>query len=222
MDTKMRKIMVILVWGLLLGLWFSAAVQGAAESIPGQAAAAMAPAAVRLDGKILMYVRVGALAYTPEERAREIREKIIQLALDPKVDLSSIRIIDRLDRTDIAAGETRILSLLNQDAQAAGFEKNRNDLAEFYAKRIRQSAAEYREARSSRNITWSLVYVLGLSLTGIVLLIVLRFLYPRLRTRIQQWQTARISTLQVKGLEVMSAERLGDFFLAWSATYTSS
>ncbi len=173
----------------------------------------MAPAPVRLDGKILMYIRVGALAYTPQERAGDIRERIIRLALDPKVDPSSIRTIDRLDRTDIVAGETRILSLLDQDAKAAGFEKNRLDLAEFYAKRIRQAATEYREARSSRNIIWDLVYVLGLSLIGFVLLIVLRFFYPRLRTRIQHWQAARISALQVKDLEVMSAERLGDFFL---------
>ena len=209
----MRKIMVTAVWCLLLGFGFSAAAQGAAESNPNQAAPAMAPAAVRLDGKILMYIRVGALAYTPEERAREIRERIIQLALDPKVDLSSVRIIDRLDRTDIVAGESFILALLDQDAKAAGFEKNRSDLAEFYAKRIRRAAVEYRDARSSRNITWGLVYVLGLSLIGFVLLIVLRSFYPRLRIRIQQWQTARISALQVKGLEVMSAERLGDFFL---------
>ena len=209
----MRKITVLAVWGLLLGLCLSAAAQGAAESPPNQTATTLAPAPVRLDGKILMYVRVGALAYKPEERAREIRERIIQLALDPKVDLSSVRIIDRLDRTDIVAGESFILALLDQDAKAAGFEKNRNDLAEFYAKRIRRAAAEYREARNPRNIAWGLVYVLGLSLIGIALLIVLRFLYPRLRTRIQQWQTARISALQVKGLEVMSAERLGDFFL---------
>jgi small-conductance mechanosensitive channel len=213
MDTKMRKIMVIAVYGLLLGLCFFAAARGAAESNPDQTATAMAPAPVRLDGKILMYVRVGALAYTPQERARDIRERIIQLALDPKVDLSSIRTVDRLDRIDIMAGETLILTLLDQDAKAAGFEKNRGVLADFYAKRIRQAAAEYREARSSRNITWGLVYVLGFSVIGFVLLIALRFFYPWLRNRIQQWQTSRISALQVKGLEVISAKRLGDFVL---------
>jgi small-conductance mechanosensitive channel len=207
MPKDLKKIMVT---GALT-LWMGFCLLAAAGS--NQAATALPPAPVRLDGKILLYIRLGTPAYTPQERARDIRDRIIQTARDPKVDPASIRTLDQVDRTDVRAGNTVILTVLDQDATAAGFEKNRRALADFYAHRIRQAIVDYREVRSSINLVWNLAFVLGLSLLLGVLLLAIRFFYPRMRSRIQQWQAIRISALQVKGLEVVSAKRLGGFFL---------
>jgi len=216
MANKNRKLIITTVCFLLLGLSISAAAWGLEGSTPNSTSAAKAP--VRLDGKVLLHVRVGALDYTPQDRARHIRERIIQAARDPKVDPKSIRTVDRENRTDILAGESTILVLFDQDAKAEGVEKNRQALAEYYAYRIRQAIVEFRAARLSGNIFWSLGFVLGLSVLLSVLLFTIRFLYPRVKDRIQRWQATRISALQVKGLEVVSQERMGNFFLKLLST----
>jgi len=216
MAKKTRKIIITTVCSLLLGLCISAAAGGMEGSSPNPTTAALAP--VRLDGKILLYIRLGILGYTPQDRARHIRERIIQAARDPKVDPASIRTVDRENQTDIVAGETMLLVLFDQDAKAEGMEKNRQTLADYYAYRIRQAIVKYREARLSSNIFRSLVFVFGLSVLLIVLLFTIRFLYPRVKDWIQRWQATRISALQVKELEVVSGERLGNFFLKLLST----
>ena len=216
MAKKYRKIIITTVCSLLLGLCISAAAGGMEGSSPNPTTAALAP--VRLDGKILLYIRLGILGYTPQDRARHIRERIIQAARDPKVDPASIRTVDRENQTDIVAGETMLLVLFDQDAKAEGMEKNRQTLADYYAYRIRQAIVKYREARLSSNIFRSLVFVFGLSVLLIVLLFTIRFLYPRVKDWIQRWQATRISALQVKELEVVSGERLGNFFLKLLST----
>jgi small-conductance mechanosensitive channel len=216
MAKKIRKLIITTVCSLLLGLCIAAAVWGMEGPGPNPAPAAKAP--VRLDGKVLFYVRVGLLDYTSQDRARNIRERIIQAARDPKVDPSSIRTIDRENRTDILVGESLLLVLYEQDAKVEGVEKNRQALADFYTYRIRQAIIEYREARLPGNIFRSLAFVLGLSVLLIVLLFTIRFFYPRVKDWIQRWQATRISALQVKGLEVVSAERMGNFFLKLLST----
>jgi small-conductance mechanosensitive channel len=216
MANNNRKLIVTTVCSLLLGLCIGSASWGLEGSSPNPAAAAKAP--VRLDGKVLLYVRVGALDFTPQDRARHIRMRIIQAARDPKVDPASIRTIDHENRTDIMAGESLLLVLYDQDAKAEGVEKNRQALADYYAYRIRQTIVEYREARLSGNIFRSLAFVLGFTVLLIVLLFTIRFFYPRAKNRIQRWQATRISALQVKGLEVVSQERMGTFFLKLLST----
>ena len=171
------------------------------------------PAPVIVDGKVLFHIKTGLLSYTAQDRAQAVTQAIKQAAGNPQIDPRDITTQDFEERTEILAGKDRILVYTAQDAKAEGLEKGRAEIAAFYARQIQKAVGDYREARSSRNLLFGAFYALITTLILAFLLILFKLLFRKAYRRIEAWRETKITALQVQDLEVVSAERAGDFLV---------
>lgn len=139
-------------------------------STPGQSGAnesAHHTAQVVVDGEYLFPVR-GIMAYPARERARVIHARIIEVAKDERFDVADLVLLEVEDRTDIMAGDFRVLSLLDIDAELEGLE--RKLLADVYRQKIAQAIVRYRADRSSdRLLSNSLLALLATAVYALLL-----------------------------------------------------
>jgi small-conductance mechanosensitive channel len=139
-------------------------------STPGQSGAnesAHHTAQVVVDGEYLFPVR-GIMAYPARERARAIHARIIEVAKDERFDVADLVLLEVEDRTDIMAGDFRVLSLLDIDAELEGLE--RKLLADVYRQKIAQAIVRYRADRSSdRLLSNSLLALLATAVYALLL-----------------------------------------------------
>jgi len=163
--------------GLLLFIWLAAmpvapAIAAAGGNASATAAAVDTPtepprAAVTLDGKVLFYVRGGS-AHPAERRARAIGERIRAIAANPSVSTDSLRVVEVEERSDILAGDTLVMSLLDIDAELE--DAPRKVVAEASRRRIVEAITAYRHDRSPRVLLVNTGYALGMTLVALLLL----------------------------------------------------
>jgi small-conductance mechanosensitive channel len=205
----------LLLWlGLLwLGL---APVAGAA----GAAAASSEQAAVVVDGETLF--RVSRLKSLPAQfRADKIAERIRQLAEDPYLDVDSIAVTDDDISSDVMAGDTIILSVLNPDV--AGEAVSRQERAKQLATKIRAAITQYREAHSIRNLLQGLLFaLLATVLLAVIIYGLFRFfdktefkLYSGVRRRLSHTRL-RIFDFVVQGMLTGALKVIRLLFVAGS------
>jgi small-conductance mechanosensitive channel len=214
----MRKAAIV-IFGLVMLLRLGASPSTGFAA--GQPPEKFQPTPVLVDGKIIFYIKSGLLSYSAPERAEHIVDAIKKIAADPQIDSRSITTQDFEDKTDILAGKNRIMILTSQDAREEGMEKDRAELAAYYARQIQKTVTEYREARSSRNLLFGALYTLVATLALVVLLILFKYFFRRIHTRIEAWRETRIKALQVQDLEVMSADQARNILIGaarWTRT----
>src|SRR5688572_23894026 len=102
-------------------------------------------APVELDGAFLLRVR-GVSSLPAAERARLIRERLIEVAGDESVPADSVRVVDDPNITRIMAGDRPIMGLVDADASLE--QVTRSILAATHRLRLQQAIADYRAARS--------------------------------------------------------------------------
>ncbi len=126
---------------------------------------------VTLDGSALFPLR-GIAAYPAEQRAREVRERIVDFADDSSLSVDELRVVEESDRSRIVGGQLDIVSILDVDAELEAIE--RHLLADAYLAKIRLAVDRYREDRSpgvlARNAAYAggVVLVTGLLLWGVI------------------------------------------------------
>ncbi|WP_157385901.1 mechanosensitive ion channel family protein [Methylosarcina fibrata] len=148
----------LLWWGLF---WFS---PWPMMELAGATTAPAEPVAVVVDGETLFYVR--RLKSLPAQfRADKIAERIRQLAEDPYLDVDSITVTDDDISSDVMAGDTIILSVLDPDV--AGEAVSRHERATKLAEKIRVAITQYREAHSIGNLLQGLLFAL-LATAGLI------------------------------------------------------
>lgn len=137
---------------LLIGfLWLSVVNMASA----GETKEISAPAAVVLDGEILFKVG-GFKNITAQFRADSIAERIKRLAEDPYLSTDGITLASDELSTDVVAGNTIVVSVLELDAAAEGV--SRQELASRFADKIRSAIIKYREAHSISNLLYGLLF----------------------------------------------------------------
>ena len=186
--------LVCLLLGSVRGLSVAQETKGSpadktAQSSADLAPAEYSPAPVEIDGRpiFLVYGAVGGLS--PDERASNIKRRILDFAKQSDVPVSSVHVEDRGPWTEILAGNKPIMGVSEYDARIAG--RPRSDLAYEYAEIIRRTVTSYRQVHTWDNIVRAWIYTAitsaGLSLS-LLLLVRLRRV---LRSSIQRWTEAR-------------------------------
>lgn len=170
---------------LLLGLvWLSLGNMAGA----GETKAALAPAAVILDGETLFQVR-GFKTLPAQLRADRIAERIMRLAEDPYLSMENITLTSDELSTDVVAGDTIIVSVLDLDAAAEGV--SRQELAARLADKIRSEISKYRNEHSARNLlTGLLLALISTALLATFIYVLIRLFHRMelvLDARIRRW-----------------------------------
>jgi len=155
-------------YGSAIGFLILVFLLGIAVSQTSLAQAAAAPAAnvaqparvapVTIDGETLFLVR-GVTAYPAEQRAENIRSRIIELAQDESFDVKGLVVREESDRSVIYAGDKVILPVYDIDAELENL--SRALLAEVYARKIAITVTEFRQDRSASNLLENSLYALG-------------------------------------------------------------
>jgi small-conductance mechanosensitive channel len=123
-------------------------------------------APVTIDGKQLLVVR-GVTSFPASQRAALVRDNILAVARDETYSVDSLSIKDEGDRTTIYAGESRLVSIFDVDAEIENI--SRQILAQVFKEKIGQSITQFRKDRSPEVLFTNSVYALGL--TGAIFLI---------------------------------------------------
>src|SRR2546422_362973 len=185
---------------LLLSLLAPATSPALAADAPGTATAP-----VVVDGATLFRVR-GLSAYPADERASVIADRVRAAAADRGAAIDTLRVVPGERSSDIVMGDDPIMSVFEADAEVEGF--HRDDLARWYARRIRGAVEAYRRDRSPRN----LLAAAGASLAATVVLagavlVLIRF-WRRLNLILESRYTRRLRSLEIQSVQVIHAERL--------------
>jgi len=117
-------------------------------------------APVTVDGKLVLRVR-GVSAYPATERAKIIRQRIVDLARDETFSVSDLRIVNEEERSTIYAGDKRVMGLFDADAEIEHLD--RKTLTEVVSGKIAAVITEYREDRSSGVLLQHAAYAIGLT-----------------------------------------------------------
>jgi small-conductance mechanosensitive channel len=188
---------------LLAGTTAFAAEPGSEPPVPAEEGVQTAP--VYIDDMRLFTVR-GVSAFPAEARARDIRERIEQIASDPKIRTSAITAVDSDHMTKVVVDGRHIVTFFDEDA---ALEKlNRKALAEAYIIVIQKAIEKYRSDRRPENIVKDVIYAIAATIVFILLLIVLRYLYRKLYTLMESRVKGKIQALRIKSFEIVQAETL--------------
>ncbi|MDY6900351.1 MAG: mechanosensitive ion channel family protein, partial [Cyanobacteriota bacterium] len=103
-------------------------------------------AVVELGGEELFKIRAGVGAFTAEERATAVNNRILKLGDDPTIKAETIRIEDKPLTTNLTVDNRVLLTITDADARAA--DVSRQELARNYQEIIQKQITQYRIERS--------------------------------------------------------------------------
>jgi small-conductance mechanosensitive channel len=169
-------------------------------------------APVIIDGETLFSVR-GITAHPAERRAREIADRIIALAQDPKFDPKSLTVAHRPDATLILAGEHRIMALLNEDAAAE--QTSREAAAGLYRLRIMEAIEAHRHASRPDVLILHALYSVGAVLALCVGIYLGRRLVVVLRKLLERRYRKRVEDIQERAFQLIKAEQIWRVLMAF-------
>jgi len=162
-------------------------------------------APVVIDGETLFSVR-GITAHPADRRAREIADRIIALAKDPKFDPKSLTIEHRPGATSILAGEHRVMALLNEDAAVE--QTSRESAAGLYRLRIVEAIEAYRQARRAEVLILHALYSVAAVLALYAGIYLGRRLVAMLRQVLERRYRTRVQDIQDRVFQIVKADQI--------------
>ena len=196
---------LIAALGLLVLAAPVAASAAARETPDSEGEAKIASGPVTVDGEVLFRVR-GVTAMPADVRARQISERIAAIAADPNIPVDALRIVEVEGRSDLLAGEHRIATVVDADAEVE--DVGRRTLAVANLSRIRDAIEAYRRERSSQGLwraaTRSGVATVVLAIAALLAMVLGR----RIRDAVDRRYERRIRSITIQSLEVVQAARI--------------
>ena len=192
----------MLLVGAGLGIMSSASAQEAAQ--PARPPT-LETAPVTIDGSFLFHLR-GVSAYTAEDRAQVVTQRIVDTARNPAITREMILVKALADRSDIVAGNSLILSIFDVDAEYEGVE--RPLLVEAILQQIRDAVDQYRRDRSPKSLTTYAAYALATTV-GFAVVLVVFFLFMRFLNRFAAARHLKyIAPLEAKSSRIVRADQV--------------
>jgi small-conductance mechanosensitive channel len=192
---------------LLLGCGLAAGwSQQAPQAEPQPEVTAPAQVPVTVGERTLFTVRSRLFSFSPEERARAISERLDRIYRDSSIPIESIQVQEEEGSVEITAGDVIIMTVTEQDAQAAG--RPRLALAQEYAQMIRDTVAQLRAEFDWRVVALGLVWASLTTAVFFSLIFGLGRLLSLLVRKLHSWRGTRIRSIRIQKLELMPAHRL--------------
>jgi small-conductance mechanosensitive channel len=162
-------------------------------------------AAVTIDGSFLFHLR-GVSAYSAEDRAQVVMQRIVNAARSPAVTPEMIVVTELPDRSDIVAGKTLIVSIFDVDAELEGVD--RPLLAEAVRQQVRDAVEQYRGYRSPKSLATYAAYAVATTLAFAIALVVF-FLFMRFLNRFAAARHLKyIAPLEAKSSRIVRADQV--------------
>jgi len=161
---------------------------------------------VTLDGKVLFTINFGRGSLSLEERGWLLSDRLRKLADDPFFDVAKIEVSESETTADIVAGERIIISITQRDASALG--RSKVDLANDYARRIRDAFTQHQRDFSVHSILLGVLFTVLATGIMVGLLWLLARGSRKTTAAVQAWVEARVSAMGLPRLEAIRLERI--------------
>ncbi|NJM23255.1 MAG: mechanosensitive ion channel [Richelia sp. RM2_1_2] len=161
---------------------------------------------VELGGEELFRIRAGVGAFSSEERAEAVNNRITKLAEDPSIAVEKITIDDQKQTTNLTVEKRVLLTITDADARLA--DQSRQELAQNYQEKIQQVVAKYRIERSPDYIRQGIIRSAIATAILVGTLIIFAFFFPWLYGKVNNLEGARIPAVRIQGFELLAATRV--------------
>jgi small-conductance mechanosensitive channel len=168
-------------------------------------------ALVELGGEELFNIRAGVGAFSPEERAEAVSNRILKLADDPTIAAQRITIDDKPLTTNLTVDNRVLLTITDGDARAA--DQSRQELARNYQEKIQKAITQYRIERSPDYIRQGIFNSLIATVLLVATLILLGFIFPWLYQKVNNLQSSRFPTIRIQNFELLAATRISQLLI---------
>jgi small-conductance mechanosensitive channel len=195
----------ILACSIVLAVCTEAVTQSTTQAKPSQPIPA---ATVEVRHQKLFEVR-GVLSFSAEARAAAISKRIQELSKDVTFKPESLKTVDSTTTTDIVANDLVIMSVTDQDAQAAG--ESRQVLAQHHAERIRAALVSLRKEYSLKSLLLGVFYAAIATSFLLIILWAMRLIFPKVYRTLDSWRGTRIRSLKIQKFELLPAYRITSF-----------
>jgi small-conductance mechanosensitive channel len=195
-----------LVAALPLALLAGAPVALAQQTtVPAHPDVEIPTAPVEVDGVVLYQVR-GASAFPAQMRAARHARRIVEAALDPKVDPNELEIVETGDGLEIKAGDRQVGFVLEADARLEGL--TRREVALGHRESIKRAILRYRAARTPMQLGTAAAHALVATILLGALLALLLPVFRRVDRFLERRWKRSTEELEAKSFELLRADRL--------------
>jgi hypothetical protein len=160
---------------------------------------------LEIDGQVLFRLR-GAESLPAEVRAAGVKARIVELAADPTVRTTDLRVETSGEYVRVMAGDRAAVTLVDADAQL--MRVSLTVLAELSRLRIAQAIEEYRQARRPEQLLRDAVAALAATLALPLAVVLVVWLTRRLDVRLERRFHRRIKALELQSFELVRAEQI--------------
>jgi len=189
-------------------------VPAASESSGPEASDPPPPVRVMLGGEELYKVRVGVGAFSPQDRADAVTNRLVDIAAEASILPSQIQVREATQTTNVVnAGNSDRILITVTDADARAADQPRQLLATNYRDAVREGITQYRQERQPEYLRQGLINTAWATGAFILTLLAIRFLYPLIIARIRRWRQKRIKSLKINNFELVAADRLTQILL---------
>jgi len=195
-------LLVAFVAAVALGVMPSAAAQDVNQAARP---ASLQTAPVIIDGSVLFRLR-GVSAFTAEDRAQDVTQRIKDAARNPAVTRETIVVKALADWSEIRAADMLVVSIFDLEAQLEGVD--RSLLAEAVLHQVRDAVDRYRSDRSPKSLTTDAAYALAATIAfALALVLLLAFMRSFNRFAAARHQKY-IAPLEAKSSRILRADQI--------------
>jgi len=160
----------------------------------------------------VLYDKVGP--FMPQERAKVIGDRLIQLSQDHTIPIDKIEVNDIEGIMILTAGISIIMSVTDGDAQPLGL--TRQEVAKDYANKIQVAVTKYREQVSVRSLLIDSGFALLDTVIFIAFLVAFYKLFPKLYEKILAWRGTYVLPIKIQRVEVLSADQIASGLISFA------
>ncbi len=167
---------------------------------------------VVLGGEELFNIRAGVGAFSAEDRAQAVSNRLLAIAKDPTIQVEKIAIDDKQQTTNLTVGDRLLLTIIDADAAAA--DQPRQVLARTYVEKIQNAITQYRIERNPAYLRQGGIKTIIATVALIATLILFGLLFPRLYTQVNALEGTRIPALRIQNYELLPATRISRLLIS--------
>ena len=166
---------------------------------------------VVLANETLFIIQANVGSFSSEERAETITNRLEKVAEDNSIDLNLLRVEELEDITNIVIGSKTLVTLTEDDAKALRLP--RNELANQYLEKIKNSLLTYRQERSADYLIRAVIYAFIATVMLILIQLILNKIFPRIYQFLNSWGRTRIPSLRFQNMELLTASQLTNILI---------
>lgn len=207
MKTHMISLSLLLAGACVLASGSGLAeTQTSAPSITSSPSSQPAGAPVVFGDETLfvIYDRIGA--FTPQERARAITERLAQLAKDPFTAIYPVTVVDHGATSDLVYDDIVVMTVTDRDAQPTG--KTRQEVAAECVRKIQAALSKSRQHSTFRTLLVDGALALLDTIVLVALLILFHKTFPKIYGKIDGWRGTAIRPIKIQRVELLSADQI--------------